>query len=291
MAGFAVAETLWGAGGEVLRRLGSGKPSAVGCATGVVVGLVAITPACGFVSQMASLVIGFVAALLAYHTERLLRARLPQVDDTLACFTGHGVGGMVGIFATGLCASVAEGAPADGAVYSGSGGLLGWQCAGIAVTVAMSVAGTSVAWGVTAGALALAGVPSLVAPEHARDLDASLHGERAYTPKVFEGSMSGGSGWSGSGGLSEAALAAMVRAQVALALGSGGSGGALGVVRRPSPLAAGDKGDKGDKGASSGGSGGSGSAPAAALEVRAPPAEGGLWGGASSGSAPPAKSS
>jgi Amt family ammonium transporter len=127
--------------------------------SGAVAGLVAITPACGFVSQMASLVIGFVAAILAFHTERTLRARLPLGDDTLACFTGHGVGGMLGIFATGLCASVAQGAPVDGAVYSGNGTLLGWQCAGIVVTVVMSTVGTSVAWGVTVGLLTALGVP------------------------------------------------------------------------------------------------------------------------------------
>jgi hypothetical protein len=172
---------------------------------------------------MASLVIGFVAAIMAFHTERFLRSRLACVDDTLACFTGHGVGGMIGIFATGVCASTAQGSPSNGAIY-GNPNLLGWQIAGILVTILVAVAGTSVAWGVTAGAFHLLKLPVLLSPEHARDPDASLHGERAY-------SSGGGSLSGGAAGLTERAVLAIVRREI-LAAAQQAEGG-----RKPSPLA------------------------------------------------------
>src|ERR671933_2548035 len=78
------------------------KPSAVGAGVGAVVGLVAITPAAGFVSVRHSIVIGVVAAVvsnLAVH----LRTK-STLDDTLDVFPCHGVGGMVGMIATGLFA-------------------------------------------------------------------------------------------------------------------------------------------------------------------------------------------
>jgi Amt family ammonium transporter len=176
MAGMAFSEVLWRRG----RNGAWGVPSAVGCATGVVVGLVAITPACGYVSQMAALVIGFVAPIAAFHVERFLQKRVTAVDDTLACFTGHGVGGMVGIISTGLVSSKAEGAPANGAIY-GNGALLGVQLTGLVTAIAVCVAGTAIAWGITRSLLRLARIDFLVAPDGAHDLDVSLHGEAAYT--------------------------------------------------------------------------------------------------------------
>ena len=208
MLGFGIAESVWA--GE--KGLLSGLPSAVGCATGVVVGLVAITPACGFVSAMSSLVIGFTAAVIAFHVDRLLRARCACVDDTLGCFIGHGVGGMIGIFATGLVANVDEMSPANGAVY-GNGALLGWQVAGILVTVAVAVAGTSVAWGATAAIFHLLRMPSLMPPAHAADPDASLHGERAYSGGASPAGEGGGSS-RGGGAWSEAAIVALVRREL-----------------------------------------------------------------------------
>jgi Amt family ammonium transporter len=178
MAGMALAETV----GKRARGKW-GVPSAVGCATGVVVGLVAITPACGFVSQMSSLVIGFITGALAFFVERLLRERLPAVDDTLSVFTGHGLGGMLGIVATGLVASTSQGAPTDGAFFH-NGTLLGWQLAGICVTLAVSIAGTSAAWLLTRSLFSLLRIDFLVPIESADTLDISLHGEAAYaTPK------------------------------------------------------------------------------------------------------------
>jgi Amt family ammonium transporter len=210
MLGWGVAESVWAGG----RGLFSGLPSAVGCATGLVVGLVAITPACGYVSAMSSLVIGFAAALIAFHVDHFLRARCTCVDDTLSVFVGHGVGGMVGIFATGLVANVDEMSPSNGAVY-GRGEQLGWQVAGILVTVAVAAAGTSVAWGITAAIFHALRLPSLLPPAHASDPDASLHGERAYSPAGEGGSGSGGGGSVRSGkGWTEAAIVALVRREL-----------------------------------------------------------------------------
>jgi Amt family ammonium transporter len=209
MLGWGVAESVWAGG----RGLFSGLPSAVGCATGLVVGLVAITPACGFVSAMSSLVIGFATALIAFHVDLFLRARCSCVDDTLSVFVGHGVGGMVGIFATGLVANVDEMSPSNGAVY-GNGAQLGWQVAGILVTVAVSAAGTSIAWGATTAIFHALRLPSLMPPAHALDPDTSLHGERAYSPVATEGG-SGGSGSVHAGKVwTEAAIVALVRREL-----------------------------------------------------------------------------
>ena len=146
------------------RGLGKGRPTAVGAATGVVVGLCAITPACGFISPMASLGLGFVAAFISYGMERIVH-RVFGVWDTLNAFSGHGVAGMVGTLAVGLFASVGEGAPANGAVFGGAApcgsgiaacgwGLLGVQALGVGVAVCVAAAGTLVSWGCVCGVFA-----------------------------------------------------------------------------------------------------------------------------------------
>jgi len=94
------------------------RPSAVGACIGAVVGLVAITPAAGFVSVGASLVIGVVASAISYKAVRF-RGKT-DLDDTLDVFPCHGIGGMVGMILTGVLASTAINADgADGLLYGG----------------------------------------------------------------------------------------------------------------------------------------------------------------------------
>ena len=101
----AMAMMTWGGmemvfGGETLF---TGRASAVGAATGAVVGLVAITPACGYVTQMWSLFIGFITVVVCYFAPRLVR--MMGIDDRLDCFAYHGVGGAMGALLTGLFAT------------------------------------------------------------------------------------------------------------------------------------------------------------------------------------------
>ena len=85
-----------------------GKPSALGAATGVVAGLVAITPASGFVGPAGALVIGIAAGAACFWATFLLKRRL-EVDDSLDVFSVHGIGGTVGALLTGIFAGVLGG--------------------------------------------------------------------------------------------------------------------------------------------------------------------------------------
>ena len=109
---------------------------------------------------------------------------MSSVDDTLSVLTGHGLGGALGILATGLAASTNEGSPVNGALF-GNVGLLGKQCIGVAVTAVICVLGTSGAWLVARTMCKFAGVDVLVHERAARDIDAA-HGEAAYAIKTRE---------------------------------------------------------------------------------------------------------
>src|SRR4029078_7152760 len=78
-----------------------GKPTAVGAATGIVVGLVAITPAAGFLGPMSALALGAIAAFPSYFG--LVWRAKTQLDDSLDVVAAHGVGGTVGALLTGGC--------------------------------------------------------------------------------------------------------------------------------------------------------------------------------------------
>ncbi len=147
-----------------------GRATAVGLATGIVVGLVAITPAAGFVSPAGALAIGAVAALPSYALI-LWRAR-SRLDDSLDVFAAHGIGGISGALLTGLFASKAWGAPVDGGLAQ-----LGVQALAVACAIGASAAGTFLI-------AKLIGVltPLRAGAQHeAEGLDVALHGEEAYT--------------------------------------------------------------------------------------------------------------
>jgi Amt family ammonium transporter len=93
----------------------TGKVTAVGCATAIVVGLVAITPAAGFVSPMSALVLGMIAALPSYFAI-LARART-RLDDSLDVVAAHGLGGTVGALLTGVFAEKAWNGTVDGLLF------------------------------------------------------------------------------------------------------------------------------------------------------------------------------
>jgi Amt family ammonium transporter len=155
-----------------LRR--TGKATAVGAATAVVVGLVAVTPAAGFVSPVAALGLGVVAALPSY-TVLQIRPRT-RLDDSLDVFGAHGVGGMVGALLTGVLASRAWGAPVDGLVH-GQAGLLLPQVTGIVAAGAYSGAVTFL----ILRAIALFLPLRREARGERLGLDIVQHGEEAYS--------------------------------------------------------------------------------------------------------------
>ncbi|MCC6712749.1 MAG: ammonium transporter [Candidatus Dadabacteria bacterium] len=152
-----------------------GKPTVLGAATGAVAGLVAITPAAGFVSPMAAIVIGLGGGVLCLFAVNL-KPRLGY-DDSLDVVGVHGVGGTWGALATGLFASTAVNpAGADG-LFFGNPGQLWIQFLGVAVTWIFSFVGTSIILMIVKAVVGLR-----VSPEKEEaGLDISEHGEEAYS--------------------------------------------------------------------------------------------------------------
>ncbi|MCX8032286.1 MAG: ammonium transporter [Thermoleophilia bacterium] len=113
------------------------RPTALGTISGAVSGLVAITPASGFVTPLGAMAIGAIAGVVCYLAVVIMKAKLGY-DDSLDAFGVHGVGGMVGALLTGLWATTAVNpAGADG-VFHGGGSLLLWQFVAMAACAVYS---------------------------------------------------------------------------------------------------------------------------------------------------------
>jgi Amt family ammonium transporter len=152
-----------------------GAPSVLGAAAGAVAGLVAITPASGFVDSRGALVIGFGAGAICYFGV-VLKSKL-GFDDALDVFAVHGMGGIWGALATGLFATKAVNtAGADGLFYGGGIDQLGKQAVGVGVTVLWSGVMTFVILKVLDLVIGL----RVESQEEISGLDSALHGESAY---------------------------------------------------------------------------------------------------------------
>jgi Amt family ammonium transporter len=155
-----------------LRR--NGKATAVGAATGIVVGLVAITPAAGFVSPISAIVLGAIAAVPSYYAI-LLRART-RLDDSLDVLAAHGVGGVVGALLTGVFADKTWNGMASGLLF-GNPRQLALQAVAVLATIVYS--GTATFLLLRGLALVLRMRATL--QEEGIGLDVSQHGEEAYS--------------------------------------------------------------------------------------------------------------
>ena len=158
----------------VLEMMRTGKATAVGAATAIVVGLVAVTPAAGLVSPMSAIVIGAIAAVPSYYA-LLYRVRT-RLDDSLDVVAAHGVGGVTGALLTGVFAQQSWNAPVDGALF-GNVAQLWPQFAAVAATIAYSATAT---WII----LRLIGLATSVRAsgrEEGVGLDVTQHGEEAYS--------------------------------------------------------------------------------------------------------------
>ena len=158
---------------EVIRE---GKPTLVGASTGLVIGLVAITPGAGFVPVWAAFIIGILVSPICYFTVILLKQKL-KIDDALDAFGCHGIGGIWGGIATGLFGktSINSVAKWDGLVF-GDHRLFLAQVLSIVITITVAIVGTLICIG-----LVRIFTPLRVDPkEEMVGLDASQHGENAY---------------------------------------------------------------------------------------------------------------
>ena len=165
----AAAVTSW----LIVEWIRDGKPSILGGITGAVAGLVAITPASGFVAPMDSIIIGLAAGAICYFAVAVVKAKFGY-DDSLDAFGVHGVGGTVGALLTGVFARVAIGG-ADGLIEGNAGqfvnnalgSALTWVFSGVATFVILKIVDALIGVRVSSG-------------DESIGLDISQHGEEAY---------------------------------------------------------------------------------------------------------------
>jgi len=181
-AGMAVLATQMAAGGATLswslaEWFLHERPSVLGAISGAVAGLVAVTPAAGFVLPGPALAIGIVAGAVCFWAVTVVKPRLGY-DDSLDVFGVHGVGGVIGMLATGVLAYgplTATAAHPEGTAIGG-GALLGVQAIGVAATMAYSAVGSFLLLKLTDLLVGLR-----VSREAEREgLDIVLHGEQVF---------------------------------------------------------------------------------------------------------------
>lgn len=153
----------------------SKKPTVLGLASGAVAGLVAITPAAGFVNLPASLLIGFVSGILGFFSVAILKQKAGY-DDSLDAFGVHGMCGIWGALATGIFANPAVNEAGKGLLY-GNAGQLWIQVISIGATAAYTAIGTFVIVFVTK---IITGGLRVEHENEIEGLDSSIHGERAF---------------------------------------------------------------------------------------------------------------
>ena len=166
----------------IVERVRVGKPTLVGAATGLVAGLVVITPAAGFVEPWAAIVMGLIVSPICYFAISVCKRKFGY-DDALDAFGCHCVGGVVGGVLTGLfCVPELSWTDFGGLLYTGDATLLGAQVLGILITVAfVGIADVVIALIVKA---IFGGSLRVSEAEEAQGLDVAAHGESAYPAYV-----------------------------------------------------------------------------------------------------------
>ena len=169
-------------GWVLVERYHRGKPTVLGAVSGGVSGLVAITPAAGFVTPVAAIPIGFVGAICCYVAVAVLKSKFGY-DDSLDAFGIHGVGGMWGAIATGLFATVSVNPDgADGLFYGGN--LLISQLISLVVAIALAIIGTTIIFKVVSLFMDM----RVSISAESLGIDISEHGEGAYNQSEFKSS-------------------------------------------------------------------------------------------------------
>lgn len=183
VAGLALINTVVASGAAlvswmIVERVKVGKPTLVGAATGLVAGLVVITPAAGFVEPWAAIIMGLIVSPICYFTISFCKAKIGY-DDALDTFGCHAVGGIVGGICTGIfCVPELSWTDFGGLLYTGDVSLLCSQIAGIAITIVfvgiLDVVLAFIAKACFKGSLRVS------EEKEAQGLDIAAHGESAY---------------------------------------------------------------------------------------------------------------
>jgi Amt family ammonium transporter len=150
------------------------KPAVLGAVTGAVAGLVAITPAAGYVTPMAAIAIGIVVSFVSFYSLIFIKSKL-KFDDSLDVFACHGMGGIWGAIATGIFATTAVNAAGSGAV-DGNWMQILKQLATVGAVAGFAFVGTLIIGKVIDVTLGL----RVKQVDEVVGLDISQHGERAY---------------------------------------------------------------------------------------------------------------
>jgi Amt family ammonium transporter len=168
-----VATAAGGLGWMVIEKMAGHRGSALGFCSGVIAGLVAVTPAAGSSGPFGAILLGFVSSAVCYLFVAKMKAKFGY-DDALDAFGIHGVGGIVGAIGTAIVYQPFLAGPGDGSVAVGA--QLWIQTKGVLITIAWAAIGTLIA-----GFIAKATVGLRVSEEdEVNGLDIAEHGERAY---------------------------------------------------------------------------------------------------------------
>ncbi|MDJ0621121.1 MAG: ammonium transporter [Calothrix sp. MO_192.B10] len=164
----------------IIEKTLRGKPTAVGAATGGVAGLVGITPAAGFVTPLAAILIGSITAFVCFYA--VSYKHKVQIDDALDTYPIHGVGGTVGAILTGIFATTAVNSAGKNGLLSGNPGELFIELAAIIIAYAIAGLGTFIIL------KAIDATVGLRAKENAeiQGLDIYEHGEEGYNHEFSE---------------------------------------------------------------------------------------------------------
>lgn len=183
VAGLALINTVVASGAAlvswmIVERVKVGKPTLVGAATGLVAGLVVITPAAGFVEPWAAIIMGLIVSPICYFAILFCKAKIGY-DDALDAFGCHAVGGIVGGICTGIfCVPELSWTDFGGLLYTGDVSLLCSQIAGIAITIVfVGILDVVLAFIVKA---CFKGSLRVSEEKEAQGLDIAAHGESAY---------------------------------------------------------------------------------------------------------------
>jgi len=154
----------------------TGKPTMFGTISGVIAGLVSITPACGFVDPMAAMFIGFIAGGISYIAVSIVKQKFGY-DDSLDAFGVHGIGGFWGVIATGIFATTAVNPSGADGLLSGNTAQFKIQLLAASVTVVYCASVTAVICFVVDKIIGMRVRPE----DEIMGLDLTQHHERAYT--------------------------------------------------------------------------------------------------------------
>ena len=159
-----------------------GKPTVIGAVSGCVAGLVAITPAAGYVTIIPSIAIGLIGGGVCYFAVAIVKAKFGY-DDSLDAFGVHGIGGIWGAIATGLWATTAVNPDGANGLFYGETDLFFAQIISIGVAVVFAVVGSAVLYKVVSAIVSIRADEA----EEVSGLDLVEHGERGYSTPIFTG--------------------------------------------------------------------------------------------------------